>query len=160
MSDNQETKDVVIERTFNASLESVWNMWAKAENFQKWYGPTGASIPVANFDVQPGGKRHFCMEVNTPNGPMKMWFVGEYAAIEPMNKLSYTEIMADEEGNQVAPSSMGMPGEEVEVTTVTVELTEDGESTKMVMTHAGVPAGSPGEMGWNMALDKLAELFG
>jgi hypothetical protein len=26
----------------------------------------------------------------------------------------------------------------------------------MVMTHAGVPAGSPGAAGWEMALDKLA----
>ena len=25
----------------------------------------------------------------------------------------------------------------------------------MVMTHAGVPADSPGAAGWNMALDKL-----
>jgi hypothetical protein len=29
----------------------------------------------------------------------------------------------------------------------------------MVMTHLGVPEGSPGEAGWTMALDKLdAEL--
>jgi hypothetical protein len=27
---------------------------------------------------------------------------------------------------------------------------------KMVMTHAGIPADSPGAAGWTMALDKLA----
>jgi hypothetical protein len=26
----------------------------------------------------------------------------------------------------------------------------------MVMTHTGIPAGSPGAAGWAMALDKLA----
>ncbi len=26
----------------------------------------------------------------------------------------------------------------------------------MVMTHAGIPADSPGAAGWNMAFDKLA----
>jgi hypothetical protein len=26
----------------------------------------------------------------------------------------------------------------------------------MVLTHVGVPAGSPGETGWSMAIDKLA----
>jgi hypothetical protein len=26
----------------------------------------------------------------------------------------------------------------------------------MVLTHAGVPADSPGAVGWSMALDKLA----
>ena len=36
-----------------------------------------------------------------------------------------------------------------------LELTELDGSTRMVMTHAGIPADSPGAMGWNMALDKL-----
>ncbi len=31
--------------------------------------------------------------------------------------------------------------------------------TKMVVTHAGVPADSPGAAGWNMALDKLTALL-
>ena len=26
----------------------------------------------------------------------------------------------------------------------------------MVMTHVGIPAGSPGAAGWTMAIDKLA----
>lgn len=30
----------------------------------------------------------------------------------------------------------------------------------MVLTHLGVPAGSPGEEGWPMALDKLAVHLG
>jgi hypothetical protein len=29
-----------------------------------------------------------------------------------------------------------------------------------VLTHVGVPAGSPGAVGWATALDKLAELAG
>jgi hypothetical protein len=27
----------------------------------------------------------------------------------------------------------------------------------MVLTHVGIPAGSPGAAGWGMALDKLGE---
>ncbi len=60
------TKDVVIERTFNASLESVWKMWAEADNFKQWYGPEGASIPTAEINLEAGGKRFVCMEMNTP----------------------------------------------------------------------------------------------
>jgi hypothetical protein len=30
----------------------------------------------------------------------------------------------------------------------------------MVMTHLGIPAGSPGAAGWEMALDKLAAYIG
>ncbi len=159
MSDNDQTKSVVIERTFNAPIDKVWSMWAESENFMKWYGPEGAKIPTAQMDVRVGGKRLVGMEVNTPNGPMTMWLAGEYLVVDPVTKLAYTEVMSDKEGNFLAPSAMGMPGDEPEVTTVTVELRDCGETTEMTMTHAGVPAGSPGEAGWNMAIGKLAKLL-
>ena len=154
-----ETKDVVIERTFNAPIQAVWDMWAKPENFQKWYGPNGASIPTAEMDVRVGGKRLIAMEMQTPNGPMTMWLAGEYLEITEPTKLVYTEFIADENGNPLPPSAMGMPGDTPETTTVSFELSAEGDSTNVVMTHAGVPAGSPGEAGWNMALDTLARTF-
>ena len=36
-----------------------------------------------------------------------------------------------------------------------VELAEHGDHTRMTMTHIGIPEGSPGASGWNMAFDKL-----
>jgi hypothetical protein len=41
-------------------------------------------------------------------------------------------------------------------TEVRVELTDMDGRTRMVLTHIGVPAGSPGALGWTMAFDKLA----
>lgn len=152
---SEETKDVVIKRTLNAPIERVWQMWAKAENFQKWYGPEGAEIPTAEMDVQVGGKRFIEMKVDTPDGPMQMFYTGEYTEVSPVTKLSYTEVMCDKDGKYLPPSAMGMPGDEPTITTVIVELSDKGESTDMKMTHIGVPAGSPGEMGWNMAINKL-----
>ncbi|MFZ1754399.1 MAG: SRPBCC domain-containing protein [Caldilineaceae bacterium] len=73
-----------------------------------------------------------------------------------MARLVYTESMADEAGNVLSPSAMGMPPGYPETTEVTVQLEEMGGRTKMVMTHAGIPADSPGAGGWNMAFDKLA----
>ncbi len=148
-----ESKNVVITREMSTPIQKVWDMWAVPENFQKWYGPEGASLPTVNMDVQVGGKRHFCMEMNTPNGPMQMWFVGEFIEITPVTKLVYTESMSNEAGEVVSPADMGMPG--TDVTTITVELTDQGDTTKVVMTHAGVPADSPGAQGWEMALDKF-----
>lgn len=153
MSDNS----IVIERTFAAPVATVWQMWTDAEHFKKWYGPKGASIPVANMDVVVGGKRHICMEMQTPNGPMKMWFVGEFKEISPMNKLVYTDGMGDEDGNVVPASAMGMPEGTPDSTDVVVELWKTDEGTLMKMTHVGVPADSPGAGGWAMAFDKLAD---
>ena len=148
-------KDVTLERISTAQRQDVWDMWVEPDNFAKWYGPKGASLPVCNMDVQVGGKRHFAMEMQTPNGPMKMWFVGEFIEVDEPSKLVYTEIMSNESGDELAPSAFGMPGDEVQQTTVTVLFETVDDGTKITMTHAGIPADSPGAQGWEMALDKF-----
>jgi uncharacterized protein YndB with AHSA1/START domain len=146
---------VVIERTFNAPVDFIWQMWTQPEHFQKWYGPQGFTVPVAEIDVRVGGKRLICMA--SPDGSMKMWTTGEYLEIVPNERLVYTESPADENGNVVSPSAMGMPEGYPTTTEVTVLLQDLGGRTKMVMTHAGVPAGSGANGGWNQAFDKLAD---
>jgi len=150
------TKSVVIERSFDAPIQLVWDMWTDADHFAAWYGPMGARIPVAKMDVTVGGKRHVCMEMDTPNGEMQMWFVGEYLEVSPTTRLVYTESMGDADGNVMSPADMGMPEGMPTTTEIVVELTDNNGTTDMVMTHVGVPADSPGAQGWNMAIDKLA----
>lgn len=147
---------VKIERTFDAPRNLVWSMWTESEHFAAWYGPDGATIPTAEMDVQVGGKRLICMAMETPNGPMQMWFTGEYKEIDAPNRLVYTEAMADADGNVMTPESMGMPEGTPPFTEVVVELTETDGQTHMAMAHVGVPADSPGGGGWAMAIDKLA----
>lgn len=149
------TQSVTLERTLDAPIDLVWQMWTDADHFAAWYGPTGATVPVIEMDVRIGGTRHFCIEMQTPDGESRMWFVGEYRVIDPPTRLVYTESMSDPDGNRVSPEAMGMPGGHPEITEVTVELSDLDGRTRMVMTHAGIPADSPGAMGWNMALDKL-----
>jgi len=146
-----------IERRFNASIEDVWEMWTSAEKFAQWYGPNGMTVPVAEMDVQIGGRRRICMEMAARN--MTMWFVGEYKEVDRPNRLVYTESMSDADGNIIPPSAMGMPEGHPEVTEIIVELSEDGDQTLMSMVHIGVPAGTPGEGGWRQAIDKMAILL-
>jgi len=150
-----ESKDVQIERTFDAPIDLIWSMWTEAEHYANWYGPMGAKIPTAEMDVVVGGRRHIGMEMETPNGPMQMFFVGEYREVTPKTRLVYTESMGDAEGNAMTAEQMGMPAGASMETSVVVELEDLGGQTKMVMTHHGVPADSPGGQGWNMAIEKL-----
>jgi uncharacterized protein YndB with AHSA1/START domain len=156
MADIDSTDSVVIERIFDAPVDRIWQMWTMPEHFQAWYGPTGATVPVAKMDVRGGGARLICMEIQTPNGPTQMWFSGEYLDVVEHERLVYSEAMSDEHGS--AATGDAPPGGH-DVTEVRVELTAlaDGR-THMVMTHVGVPDGSPGAAGWNMAFDKLASL--
>lgn len=158
MSNNISSKDaVVIERTFEAPINLIWQMWTQPEHFKSWYGPQGMTIPVAEMDVRVGGKRLICMEMNMPERSMKMWLTGEYREVVANDRLVYTESMADENGNVMSPAAMGMPEGHPETTEVTVLLEDLGGRTKMVMTHAGVPADSGGAGGWEQAFAKLAD---
>ena len=155
-SDDSSADAVVIERTFDAPVDLVWEMWTDPDHFKAWYGPEGATIPVANMDVRVGGTRLVCMEMQSPNGPMRMWFAGEYLEVIENERLRYTESMSDENGNLSAPSGEGTSGAHPTTTEVRVELEDVGGKTRMLMTHAGVPGDSAGAAGWAMALDKLA----
>jgi uncharacterized protein YndB with AHSA1/START domain len=142
---------VVIERTFDAPAELIWQLWTQPEHFKNWYGPQGFTVPVAEMDVRVGGKHLVCM--STPDGSRTFWTTGEYTEVVPNQRLVYTESMADEQGNVVSPgTSDAIPS----ATVVTVVLENVGGRTKMVMTHAGVPADQDGAAGgWQQAFDKL-----
>ena len=156
MNDSTITEDaVVIERTFEAAVNIIWQMWTDPEHFKQWYGPQGFTVPVADMDLRIGGKRLICMA--SPDGSMKMWTTGEFTEIVSSERLVYTESPADENGNVVSPSAMGMPDGYPATTEVTVLLEDLGGRTKMVMTHAGVPASSGAGGGWEQAFDKLAD---
>ena len=156
MTDNVGSQGAVtIERVFDAPVGLIWQMWTHPEHFAAWYGPAGATIPVAKMDVRVGGTRLVSMQVSTPNGPMQMWFTGEYREIIENKRLVYTESMSNENGDILAPSDMGMPPGHPTTTEVRVDLEDLGGRTKMVMTHVGISADSPGAIGWAMAIDKL-----
>ena len=146
----------MIERTFAAPPDVVWRLWTEPQAFAAWYGPDGMTIPSAEMDVREGGRRLVCMEMSTPDGAMQMWFTGEYLEVVENQRLVYTDSMADENGVIKTAEEMGMPEGHAGTTEVRVELELVGAGTKMVLTHVGIAADSPGAAGWMMALDKLA----
>ena len=155
MTDTSWSRDaVVIERTFDAPVELMWQMWTDPEHFKAWYGPDGATIPVAKMDVRVGGTRLVGMEMRSPDGPLQMWFTGEYREVVENARLVYTESISDEDGNAASPP--GVADGHPMITEVRVEFENVAGRTKIVLTHAGIPADSPGAAGWVMALDKLA----
>ena len=57
MTDSLNSPDAVtIARTFDAPANLIWQMWTNPEHFSAWYGPSGATIPVAKMDVRVGGR--------------------------------------------------------------------------------------------------------
>ena len=160
MADRTEVGDaVVIERTLQAPVEVIWRMWTDPHDFAAWYGPAGATIPVAVMDVKVGGARRIGMGIQTPNGPMRIWFAGEYTEVVEFQRLVYTEAMTDENGRVLAPAQLGMPDDHPTTTEVTVELEGLDGRTRMLLTHRGIPTESAGATGWHQALGKLEALI-
>jgi uncharacterized protein YndB with AHSA1/START domain len=156
--DTTSTPDrVTIERTLPAPPETIWTLWTHPGHFASWYGPEGSTVHVAEMDVRIGGTRLLRMEVQTPHGSRHLWFTGTYLDVAENQLLVYTDAMADEHGTVIAPEQMGMPAGHPTITEVRVELEPVGDGTRMVLTHLGIPAGSPGATGWAMALDRLTK---
>lgn len=141
---------VVVERTFGAPIQQVWQMWTDPKRFATWYGPVGANVPVCEMHLTEGGVRRICMEFDGPDGPSRMWFTGAFLSIVEPTLLVYTESVS--RGDHP-------PGNDDADTQVRVELSERGATTHVVLRHTGIPAGSPGEIGWQMAFEKLAAVL-
>ena len=46
---------LTIERTFDASIEDVWELCTTREGIESWWGPEGFSVAVREMDMRPGG---------------------------------------------------------------------------------------------------------
>jgi uncharacterized protein YndB with AHSA1/START domain len=144
---------VVIERTFDEPIDVIWQMWTNPTHVAAWYGPHGATIPEITMDVRVGGHRRLRMDVTTPSGLMQMWFDGEYLEVDEPNRLVFTEVMTQAAAPTQHPG--GDHSHPTPITEVIVELEDLDGRTKMVMTHVGIPADSPGAAGWTMAFEKM-----
>ena len=151
--------ELAITRVFDAPVELVWKAWTEPEHFKKWWGPEHFSCPVSKIDFKVGGKYLACMRGAGPDGMVKdYWSTGTYKEIIPFKKIVATDSFADENGNIVSAAHYGMEGMPMEMQVI-LAFEEQGEKTKMVLRHVGMPAGEMQKMagqGWNESFDKLA----
>jgi uncharacterized protein YndB with AHSA1/START domain len=86
-------KEVVLERVYDASLETVWQAWTNPEMLKQWWGPNNVTIPKCEVDLRVGGKFYIVMEAGEGMGQYKgiKWpMMAEFTVVEPNAKLSYT----------------------------------------------------------------------
>jgi uncharacterized protein YndB with AHSA1/START domain len=147
------SRTITIDRTFDLPTDIVWKAWTEPESFMKWWGPKDFTCPSCTIDLRVGGKNLACMRSSEGED---FWSVCIFREIVQRKKLVYEDNFADSKGNIVPPSYYDMPGEWGEAI-VTVQLEESGGSTRMRLTHEGIPE----EMfedctaGWEQSLDKL-----
>ena len=154
---NQDNKELVITRIFDAPRELVWKAWTEPERFMRWWGPKDFTSPACKIDLRLGGKYLSCMR--GPDG-QDYWNTGVYREIVEPERIAYTDSFADEHGNVVPASHYGLSAGFPLELQVTVTFEDYGGKTKMTLKHVGIPAGEMSDMtgaGWNESFDKLAE---
>lgn len=110
---NMKNEPIIIERTFNASVETVWKAITEKDQMKQWYFNA-----IDDFKPEVGFQTQFNVR-NDGKDYLHIWKVTE---VKQGRKISYEW------------SFGGFPGSSL----VTFELTAVGKKAKLKLTHKGI----------------------
>lgn len=156
----------VINRTFDAPIARVFEMWTSPEHLARWLPPAGTELRFLRSEIAVGKSTFFV--ITGKHGAM--YGRAEYLAIEPPRRVVYTQQFVDEHERPATA-----PGAEVWPATLrtTVLLTEEApDRTRVTLTSEPNAGATPQELeafvqerggmtrGWSGSFDMLEALFG
>lgn len=148
---------VKIERTYETSVEDLWELWTTREGLESWWGPEGFRIDVHELDLRVGGTLRYDM---IAVGAEEIEFMkksgmgishdtrGTFVEIEPLRRLKVLYMIDF------------LPGIEPYENNMAVEFFPEGESVRMVITfdpHIDEEMTRMATEGWESQLTKLPE---
>jgi uncharacterized protein YndB with AHSA1/START domain len=159
MTDEHETHDVVVTRSFDAPQERVWRAWSDADDVMQWWGPQGFTSPTCRMDFREGGTTLVCMRSDQSGELYNTW---TYRSIEPMDRIEFVMAFADQDGNRVSPAQLGLPPAIPEEVRHEVTLTAiDDTATELTVHESSYPSAEIADVsraGLEECLDKMAAL--
>lgn len=134
---------VTLTRRFAAPRERVFAAWTERAHVAAWFGPTGVTCTIHQWDARPGGAYSLTMhEADGDDMPL----AGEFREISPPERLVITWVWG----------KGGMAGRE---TLLTLEFEDDdGGGTVLRLRHDLLPDAEwadKHELGWTSCLDAL-----
>src|SRR5262249_29290975 len=153
----------VINRTFDAPLELMFEMWTDPKHFSQWLPPTGMTMQFVKADIRTGGGSFYFMTGNN----LKMYGRANYLEIKKPDLLVYTQQFCDENGglsrHPLAPTwpatmltTVNLTAEGPDRTRVTVTWEPHGDTTpEELETFINAKGGMT--QGWTGSFDKLEE---
>lgn len=155
-----ESKNVVVERTYRASVQELWELWTTKDGFESWWGPEGFRVDVHEIDPRIGGLLRYDMIADAPavvaemkkmGQPISHSTKGEFSQLEVHQRLTLTHLIDFLPGVKPYQSTMGM------------ELFPSGSSVRMVVTLSAMHNPEFTQMqkdGFTSQLTKLDKRFG
>lgn len=122
---------VVIERTYRASIEDIWDLWTTKEGFESWWGPQGFGSKVHEIDARVGGALRYEMFAKTPEMIAAMKQMGRPAS--HMARSRFAEIVPHERLVLTGVVDF-LPGVAAYESSITVDFFSEGDRVRMVVT--------------------------
>jgi len=154
----------VINRTFDAPIDLMFEMWTDPQKLSKWLAPTGASMDFIRADIRPGGESFYCM---TAPGDRKLYGRTHYIEIQKPARVIYTQQFTDKDGG-ISRHPLAPTWPETMRTTVTF-IEESSRQTRVTVVweihgkctneelHTFVDGRTSMTGGWTGSFDKLEE---
>ena len=135
---------IVIERTYKARVEGLWELWTTKEGFASWWGPQDFRADVHKLEPRLGGALHYDMVADTPAMIAAMKEMGQppshetrgtFSEFKPHERLALTHVIDFLPGGKPYDSTMvveffPVPGGRVRMV-VTLSPMHVEEMTKM-----------------------------
>jgi uncharacterized protein YndB with AHSA1/START domain len=138
--------EILMERTFDAPRELVWEVWTSPEHVPEWMlGPEGWTMPVCEVDLRPGGAWHF---VWRKSDGTEMEMNGAYREVTPPERLVSTESWG---GDWPETINTVVLSEEDGATTVSQTIVYPSKEARDAALQTGMSEGA------SISLDRLAE---
>lgn len=131
MNDKSKPAKVVIERTYRARVEELWELWTTKKGFESWWGPQGFRVAVHAIAPRVGGTLHYDMIADTPEMVAAMKEMGQ--AVSHENRGTFTEVRPHERLAITLVIDF-LPGVKPYDSAMTVAFFPAGEVVRMVVT--------------------------
>lgn len=154
----------VINRSFEAPLEVMYEMWTNPKHFSAWLAPTGFTMEFLRADIRPGGSTFYLM---TDGKTTKMYGRASYLEMQKPSRLVYTQQFCDEKEN-ISRHPFAPTWPETMLTTVTF-VEEGPDTTRVTVTWQAHGSATREELetfikakggmtqGWTGSFDKLED---
>jgi uncharacterized protein YndB with AHSA1/START domain len=151
---------VVIERTYKASVEELWALWATKEGFESWWGPEGFRVEVSTLEPHEGGALVYEMIADAPDAiaamremgrPLSHATRGTYTEFKPHRRLQLTHLIDF------------VPKSDPYETLIDVDFSQVGDGARMIVTlhpHLDPEWTRNSAIGFASSLTKLDRRYG
>ncbi len=151
-AEENDSRELIITRTFNAPRALVWKAWTDPAHVKQWWGPKGFNNAACEADLRVGGRFH--LEMCAPDGNVYPC-VGIFREIVELERIVYAS-----EAEDGHPCGAGIPPRAL----VTVSFAEqDGKTTLTLHTRfesaerKQAAVAERFSISWQEALERLAE---